>query len=163
MVAMLAAIFTKVAGGSGNYSYKWTGVLADGTTAAVIDHADEANISQLEAGTYTLHVEDKSTDIKYAAAGVTTFIERTFTVTQPTEIEINGTVTHVTCSAAGDGQISVTVTGGVAPYTYDWGEVVGQSTATISGLNHKTYTVTVTDNNGCKAQQSFDVYEPYGD
>ncbi|MEE1346426.1 MAG: PKD domain-containing protein, partial [Bacteroidales bacterium] len=44
--------------------------------------------------------------------------------------------------------------------TYDWGDVVGQTTATIAGLDQGTYTVTVTDNNGCQAQKTFTVYEP---
>lgn len=63
------------------------------------------------------------------------------------------TVTATPASSAGssDGTATANVTGGQAPYTYAWSD--GQSSQTATGLAPGTYTVTVTDNNGCTAEQ----------
>ncbi len=52
-----------------------------------------------------------------------------------------------TCSGAGNGQMSIQVTGGTSPYTYQWNFGTGQSVAT--GLNAGKYAVTITDAAGC--------------
>lgn len=53
------AIAASVTGGSGAYSYKWTGVDASGAVIN-IKNDTEPQISNLKAGVYTLRVEDKS-------------------------------------------------------------------------------------------------------
>ncbi|MCB0641040.1 MAG: T9SS type A sorting domain-containing protein, partial [Phaeodactylibacter sp.] len=56
----------------------------------------------------------------------------------------------------GDGSATVTASGGATPYTYEWSD--GQTTATATGLTTSdTYTVTVTDANGCTVESSIDV------
>ncbi|MCH8330553.1 MAG: PKD domain-containing protein, partial [Bacteroidetes bacterium] len=47
----------------------------------------------------------------------------------------------------GLGNATADVSGGVSPYSYMWSD--GQTTQTATGLTNGTYTVTVTDNNGC--------------
>ena len=47
------------------------------------------------------------------------------------------------------------VSGGTAPYTYAWSN--GESTTSITDLNEGTYTVTVTDANGCSKSATFEV------
>jgi hypothetical protein len=49
-------------------------------------------------------------------------------------------------------------TGGTGDYQYNWSN--GDSGATITGLVTNTYTVTVTDDNGCIAVLSIDLDEP---
>lgn len=48
--------------------------------------------------------------------------------------------------------ISATVTGGTAPYTYAWDNGVSSTTATatVTPTSNSVYTLTVTDNNGCQ-------------
>ena len=48
-----------------------------------------------------------------------------------------------------NGTITVTATGGVSPYSYLWNTSPQQTGNTATGLAAGTYTVTVTDNNGC--------------
>ncbi|MBK9641278.1 MAG: hypothetical protein IPO72_08285 [Saprospiraceae bacterium] len=48
-----------------------------------------------------------------------------------------------------NGSITVTTSGGVSPYSYLWNTSPQQTGNTATGLAAGTYTVTVTDNNGC--------------
>lgn len=75
----------------------------------------------------------------------------TIAVTAPAEIVLNGFTPDV--DNAGVGTISVTVSGGAGPYTFAWSKE-GQPYATtedLSGLKAGTYTLVVTDANGCTA------------
>lgn len=59
--------------------------------------------------------------------------------------------TNTGCGTACTGTASVTVSGGTAPYTYDWSN--NATTASVSNLCAQTYTVEVTDANGCNATE----------
>ena len=51
------------------------------------------------------------------------------------------------CIGVSNGTATAVVTGGSAPFSYDWSN--GQTSATIINLANATYTVTVEDNNNC--------------
>lgn len=55
-----------------------------------------------------------------------------------------------------NGQMIATPQGGVAPYTYQWSN--NSSNNSIGQINLGTYTVTVTDANGCTATASSEMY-----
>ncbi len=55
-----------------------------------------------------------------------------------------------TCSSLCNGSAVADVTGGTAPYVYSWSN--GGTTASLSNLCEGTYTVSVTDANGCQSQ-----------
>jgi len=57
--------------------------------------------------------------------------------------------TPASCVSCSDGVASVYATGGTAPFTYSWSN--SATTSTASGLAVGTYTVCVTDANGCNA------------
>ena len=61
-------------------------------------------------------------------------------------------VTNETCAGFANGSISISVTGGSAPYTYLWSN--GSVTQNQNNLSTGTYTVTVTDSNGATATTS---------
>ncbi len=61
--------------------------------------------------------------------------------------------------AGGTGSLSVTASGGLSPLSYSW-TPGGYSGTSVSNLSAGTYTVTVTDNNGCTATQSSIITQP---
>ncbi len=61
------------------------------------------------------------------------------------------TPTNTTCGDA-NGALAASATGGAGTYTYAWAS--GATSATLTGLAAGTYTVTVTDANGCTAEAS---------
>jgi hypothetical protein len=62
---------------------------------------------------------------------------------------LSSVMTQSTCPD-NDGSINLTVTGGAPTFTYNWSN--GSTTEDISGLAQGSYTVIVTDANGCSAQ-----------
>jgi len=68
--------------------------------------------------------------------------------------------TDVTCNGGSDGTATVTVTGGIFPFNYQWNDPSTQSTATAIGLQPGTFNVIVTDVNGCTANENVTINEP---
>jgi len=122
--ASTGSIDLTVSGGTGAYTYSWTG------------GATTQDRSGLAAGTYTVTVTDANACTKTLST----------TITQPAAIVLSTTVTN-TCSGGSNGTIDLTVSGGTGAYTYSW--TGGATTQDRSGLVAGTYTVTVTDANGC--------------
>ena len=102
-------------------------------------------ISGLIAGTYSVTATD----------GIGCTASSSVVVTQPNDILIVGQVTNTGCSGGGTGAVDITVAGGTSPYTFLWSN--SATTEDITGLGAGTYTVTVTDANGCTKSESFTV------
>ncbi len=73
-------------------------------------------------------------------------------------INIDLNVSDVLCSGSADGGIFTQVTGGEEPYTYEWSNA--STTPNIIGLVAETYSLTVTDSNGCQETATATVNEP---
>ncbi|SFT91867.1 SprB repeat-containing protein, partial [Lishizhenia tianjinensis] len=124
-------------GGTSPYTYLWNNT------------ATTASLNGVAAGTYTVTITD--------ANGCTTTASAT--VTEPTLLSATGSVNaNVSCNAGSNGEATVNVTGGTAPYTYAWSNTA--TTQTITGVAAGTYTVTVTDANGCTENASVTITEP---
>jgi hypothetical protein len=70
-------------------------------------------------------------------------------------IMVSGNVTNEGCLGLDDGAVNISVTGGLAPFTYAWSN--GAVTEDITGLNAGNYEVEVTDDLGNKVTKNFNV------
>lgn len=121
-------------GGATPYTYAWNGT-----------SSPSANLASGAAGSYTLVITDNNGCA--ASSGPHTI----GTTPGPT---IGGTavVSNATCITGG-GITGLTVSGGLAPYTYAWNAVVTPST-NLSNASAGSYILTVVDNNGCSVQSA---------
>jgi hypothetical protein len=140
-----------ISGGTPPCSYAWNWGVGG------FHYASTDTLSGLSAGTYTILVNDSN--------GCNT--KDSAIITQPAAIV--GTTTIInpvnTCGGSNSGIISVLVTGGIAPYTYQWSDANNQTTDTAIGLSLGNYTVTITDNTGCSsfASNTFTLPNTAGD
>lgn len=67
---------------------------------------------------------------------------------------------NANCTSGSDGTTTVVASGAVSPYSYLWSDGNAQTDTTATGLSSGTYSVTVTDNNGCIGVDSATVLEP---
>ncbi len=131
-------------GGVGPYSYLWN----NGST--------EEDPEGLASGIYTVEVTD-------ANGCMATLSEE---VTSPDAVQVSiGSVSeyggfNVSCSTSDDGSATAQVIGGVPPYSYEWSD--GSTTTTANNLTAGTYTVTVTDVNGCSGESVVSLEAPDG-
>ncbi|WP_284653831.1 HYR-like domain-containing protein, partial [Flavobacterium terrisoli] len=72
----------------------------------------------------------------------------TLPIVPPTELMLSETHVNVSCGGGNTGSIDLSVTGGTGAYTYSWTN--GATSQDLTGLAAGTYTVTVTDANGCQ-------------
>ena len=121
-----------VTGGSGNYTYSWN-------TSPV---QTTANASGIPAGTYVVTVTDVD-------GGCT--VTDSVTIIEPTQIQLS--LTPYDACAPALGSASVSATGGVGGFTYNWSPVASTDTV-VNGIDSAMATVVVTDGNGCTATDS---------
>lgn len=114
---------------SGNppYSYLWITVPTQSTSLA----------TGLTQGTYSCQITDS-----YGCSAV-----EVIAVKQFPPIVINGSVIDASSCTSNDGAINITVSGGTLPYTYNWSN--NETTASINGLTHGSYTLSILDANDC--------------
>lgn len=68
-------------------------------------------------------------------------------IPEPTVDSANALITDATCFGGSDGAIDITVLTGAGPIDFNWS--VPASTEDVSGLSAGTYTLVMTDTNGC--------------
>lgn len=79
-------------------------------------------------------------------------------VSSPAQVVITPVVTNVTCAGGNNGAISLGIVGGVSPYVIDWSN--GGTNSSIVNLTAGSYSVNVTDFNGCSSNLFFTITQP---
>ncbi|MEJ6981516.1 Ig-like domain-containing protein [Pedobacter sp. P351] len=67
--------------------------------------------------------------------------------------------TDVQCFGSATGTALISVSGGTAPYSYSWNTSPVQAGLNVTNLSAGTYTVTITDANGCKMNESITILQ----
>ncbi len=115
-----------VTGGNEPFTITWS----DGTNGT--------ELTGLSAGEYTAAIVDQNFCLKNVMAEINS----------PDSISIEAQVSHVSCSE-NDGEISLMVSGGTTPYSYEWND--GKTEANRSNISKGTYIITVTDALSCSS------------
>ena len=102
----------------------------------------------LAAGTHTITVND----ITGCSA------QTTITISEPNSISISGISNDPICHNGSNGSINISLSGGTNSYTYLWSNLA--TSEDINSITAGSYTVTVTDENGCSQIASFSLSNP---
>ncbi len=121
------SIEVKVTGGAPPYSFEWN------------NGATSQNLTNVPAGDYSLRVTDSNGNNEVLSSKIA----------QPSQLIVKEVAAqHVLCNNDATGSVNVTVSGGTAPYQYQWSN--GAKTKDLTAVKSGTYTLAVTDSYGCK-------------
>lgn len=126
------AIDITLTGGKQPFSYSWS------------NGAITQDINNLSAGNYTVTISD----------GNECNTQKTFVVNPHSMIFISHQVTP-TCENTSNGSIDLSIHSGTPPYTYQWS--TGETHQDIANLAAGSYSVTITDANGCQEVRNINV------
>lgn len=133
-------------GGAAPFTYAWSnGASTDAVTG-------------LAAGIYELTITDASgcTDVAFIFVGSSD--ADCFGLEVNTIINSNFNGYDISCFSATDASVNTSVSGGAAPYSYNWDN--GVTTETLTNIGFGTYFLTVTDANGCTGFSDVTIIPP---
>lgn len=133
------AITLTASGGTPGYTYVWNPNVSSTNSA-----------SGLSPGTYSVTVVDVNN----------CSVVPSVSISQPNQpLTITPSQTNLTCFQSSNGVVTASVTGGTFPYVYAWSPNIGTAN-TAANLAAGSYTITVTDDNGCTNTSTFLLTQP---
>ncbi|WP_394974436.1 T9SS type B sorting domain-containing protein [uncultured Croceitalea sp.] len=140
-----------VAGGDGNYVYA---IVADGASPGTFSTTNPIAITG--AGDYDVYVRDNSGNAGYCEANFD------LTIAQDAPLVISVSNTDILCSGSSTSTITITASGGEAPYRYsiDNGTTY-ETTNTFVNQAAGSYNIRVLDANNCDVTQTYTITEPF--
>ncbi len=127
-------------GGTMPYTYSWFPSGGNGPSA-----------TGLAPGNYTVTVTDSKLCTDVISIAIANATAPTITIVNKKD---------ATCFGLNDGSATAIASGGIAAYAFSWNTVPVQNTATAINLLAGNYTVSVTDNNGCRASAMVLIAQP---
>ena len=134
-----------VSGGTAPYNYVWKDNFGNVYDRNVGNVFNDGDLSNIPSGVYDLTVTD-------ANGCVATFSTE---LTQPEDLVIDIQKTDLNCYNSNNGTITITPSGGIAPYSYSWSDFGNGNERT--GLAAGIYTVIITDSNGCAETRTIEI------
>ena len=102
--------------------------------------------NQLEPGIYSVTIRD----------GAPCNIRETFMISEPQQIYIQSKIVNAfDCDNPNSGSISLTVTGGTPPYSYQWSN--GSDSLSLRNIPKGKYAVIITDSKGCSQSAQYEI------
>lgn len=135
-------------GGGAPYFFRIQGPVSSTRTEG---NSGTVDLTGLSTGTYTVSISDVN--------GCQ--LDCSFSIAEPTcnlALQLQG-VTPL-CNGAANGQITVTVSGGKAPFQYDWSDNANDGQAMARNLRAGMYSVVVSDSIGCVGIDTLVLAEP---
>ena len=127
-----ASISILISGGTSPYNFIWS------------NNDTTQSISNLSIGTYSYSISDAQNCIYLGD----------IVITEPDAISVNPIVSDVSCFSGNDGFSILNISGGVSPYTENWGAY------DPAALSAGDYLYTVIDSNGCNYIDSITIIQP---
>ena len=137
---------TSTTSGNITYTYELTGTMS---LSPVSGQLSTYTFSNLLPGNYTVNVTEDNTGCQNQIS---------FSIVAPSILVLTSIVSNVTMYGLSDGSITLSASGGSSPYSYLWND--GSTGNSLTGLTAGTYTVEVTDINGCLIEEEFIITEP---
>lgn len=123
--------------------YKWNG----GSWLNL--NKNDSVLSMVGAGTYRVNIGDKYNNLKQS---------NDFVLSQPAQLGGLESTTPASCYFTPNGHMSVSASGGTAPYSYEWS--TGDLTPSVDSVAGGTYVVVIKDANLCLATKQVVVTSP---
>lgn len=140
------------AGGDGSYVYA---IVADGVTPNPGDFAVTNPVNITGAGDYDVYVRDNSGNAGYCEANYD------LTIAQDAPLAITSGFTPVSCFGGSDGTITLSASGGEAPYLFSIDNGTNyQVSGSFVNLAAGTYNLRIQDANNCETTDTITVTQP---
>jgi len=136
------SLSSTVVTGTGPITYNWYNLTNPNTVIS-----SDPSVSNLPPGAYSLIATDVNGCINQGSV----------LLVNPSTISFGLNPNDITSNGATDGWVNTTsISGGQSPYTFNWSGPNGYTAISqnITNLNSGTYTLTITDENGCTSSQS---------
>lgn len=123
--------------GTEPFSYEWS------------NGASTEDIGNLAPGSYSVTITDANDYVLH---------KNDIIISEPVVLEASSSVNHVTSIDGSDGSVTLSVSGGTEPFTYEWSN--SETTDNLQNLEKGFYSVTILDSNSCSTQLEMAVQEP---
>lgn len=141
------SINLNVSGGTPSYTYQWS-------SSSFSLGSTSQDLINLFADTYHLVLTDSNNCV----------YKDSFIVNQPAALRTSVEISNVNCHGGSDGEIDLSVTGGVLPYTFQWSNstqgIMPNTTEDLINIPAEEYKVLVRDINNCTIEQVAIVTQP---
>ena len=143
-------ITLNIQGGTGDYHVTWN------------DNVTTKDRTAIPMGDYSFSITDDN-GCSYSTTPIAVKITQPL---KPLLIAASPTITNASGFGLQNGSISIVVSDGTFPYTYQWYKgaaknlMTGKTNPLLNGIGADIYTVVVTDKNGCPTEATYTILEP---